>query len=629
MRDLLEKQNPTQIDNSISPARSVEVMPQRDVDTSTFLQLQSTVGNQEVLKMLQSQEHGNEGHEQFHSIQKKSLGVSSPTDADEKEADEVARKVVAGQPAEIHGTGGTVNRQVEGTAETTPAFQSKLESSDGGGQSLDDSTRLEMESKMGADFSDVKIHVGSEADKMSESINAKAFTHGRDVYFSQGEYRPDSKQGKELLAHELTHTVQQNSEKYQPKLQRKIIIAGAKHEPTEDDKIKYGKELIEKLHNNGGPPDYSFANDKEFDESLRLRKNLINTMVDVTAKGNNAARFGEVYDPQMGIDRFTLPTEYWVYLTGNAFRIKEGKTPAKAVRSIFENTNKETHLDCLTMMVAAQYKSMLDSAKDDDAFNAMFPGGKGLIISQAGQPHVSVDKGGDYPTATGKHPFEEKKAFPDDTMQQLNIVIDPADPTKDLLPGDWVYFTNVGGEQGYQKMGGRGQQLVDEYLMTNAGREYVKKKLLMEDELQALLDQLIDEKKRTGKVSDESAKVYDDKVDAYNKYVELHNPSVFNSNAWQGEHAVYLGDKKFSGFGISGTQDYNGMLRELFGEYMKIVKAYYEHPYFKMKYGKADEDMTGMKLEDFKTPAESKNDSHDPQDFMNKPRIAKIMRLDY
>lgn len=170
--------------------------------------MQQTVGNARLSRVLSApgRENATQG-----AIQKKSLEVSNPTDTDEKEADEVARKVVDGQSAEIHGTGGTVNRSAEGAAKTTPAFQSKLEGSRGGGQSLDDSVKSDMESKTGADFSDIKVHTGSDAHNMSESINAKAFTQGRDIYFKQGEYNPDSKQGKELLAHELVHTAQQSN----------------------------------------------------------------------------------------------------------------------------------------------------------------------------------------------------------------------------------------------------------------------------------------------------------------------------------------------------------------------------------------------------------------------------------
>lgn len=168
----------------------------------------------------QQQEHWNEVHANLLEVQKKSLEISNPGDADEVEADAVARKIVNGESAEIHGTGGTINRKGEGATEASAEFQTKLESNKGNGQPLDESTRSEMEVKTGADFSGVKIHTGNEAHTMSESINAKAFTHGQDVFFKQGEFNTQSNQGKELLAHELTHTVQQGKGKIQPKIQR-------------------------------------------------------------------------------------------------------------------------------------------------------------------------------------------------------------------------------------------------------------------------------------------------------------------------------------------------------------------------------------------------------------------------
>ncbi len=142
-------------------------------------------------------------------IQKKSLALSAPGDQDEEEADEVALKIAGGGSAQIHGIGGTINRSGSGNAEVTPEFESKLSSSKGEGKSLDDSTRNEMELKMGADFSGVKLHTGSEANQMNENVNAKAFAHGQDIYFKNGQYNPSSQDGKKLLAHELTHTVQQ------------------------------------------------------------------------------------------------------------------------------------------------------------------------------------------------------------------------------------------------------------------------------------------------------------------------------------------------------------------------------------------------------------------------------------
>jgi len=142
-------------------------------------------------------------------MQKKSLTVSNPGDADEKEADEVAQKVTAGESAAIHGNGGAINRKGEGAAEATPEFQSKLENSKGDGHALPENVQQEMGSKMGADFSNVKVHTGSEANAMNENVSAKAFANGNDIYFGNGNYDTQSSEGKELLAHELVHTVQQ------------------------------------------------------------------------------------------------------------------------------------------------------------------------------------------------------------------------------------------------------------------------------------------------------------------------------------------------------------------------------------------------------------------------------------
>jgi hypothetical protein len=67
-----------------------------------------------------------------------------------------------------------------------------------------------MEPRFGADFSGVRVHTDGEADQISQDLSARAFTTGSDIYFGQGEYRPSSTGGQELLAHELTHVVQQS-----------------------------------------------------------------------------------------------------------------------------------------------------------------------------------------------------------------------------------------------------------------------------------------------------------------------------------------------------------------------------------------------------------------------------------
>lgn len=66
---------------------------------------------------------------------------------------------------------------------------------------------------LGRDFSDVKIHTGPEADRAAKSVQAKAYTLGNHIVFAEGKYKPESSEGKHLLAHELTHVVQQNPDR--------------------------------------------------------------------------------------------------------------------------------------------------------------------------------------------------------------------------------------------------------------------------------------------------------------------------------------------------------------------------------------------------------------------------------
>lgn len=81
--------------------------------------------------------------------------------------------------------------------------------SSGSGQPMEPTTSDFMESRFGQDFSDVRIHTDSRASESAEAINALAYTSGSDIVFGEGQYAPETDSGKHLLAHELTHTVQQ------------------------------------------------------------------------------------------------------------------------------------------------------------------------------------------------------------------------------------------------------------------------------------------------------------------------------------------------------------------------------------------------------------------------------------
>ena len=89
-----------------------------------------------------------------------------------------------------------------------------------GGSPLPSGVKGFMEPRFGADFSGVRIHTDQRAAQLSAGVNANAFTVGTHVFFGHGQYRPDTPGGKELIAHELTHTVQQGASPQPAKVQR-------------------------------------------------------------------------------------------------------------------------------------------------------------------------------------------------------------------------------------------------------------------------------------------------------------------------------------------------------------------------------------------------------------------------
>ena len=94
-------------------------------------------------------------------------------------------------------------------------LEGRLASQRGRGQPLPGEVRAFMEPRFGAYFGDVRVHTDAEAAQLSRDLHAQAFTHGRDVYFGAGRYAPETDAGKRLLAHELTHVVQQGGAQVQ------------------------------------------------------------------------------------------------------------------------------------------------------------------------------------------------------------------------------------------------------------------------------------------------------------------------------------------------------------------------------------------------------------------------------
>ncbi|MEO1623762.1 MAG: DUF4157 domain-containing protein [Bacteroidota bacterium] len=142
------------------------------------------------------------------------LTINQPGDRYEQEADAMAERV--GRMSWRHGPtphlqgvqAGAIQRKEQTKSSPATAWPSSSLTSSGG-QPLSSPTRQLMEGAFQTNFSSVRLHTNESAARMSQGIQARAFTHGSHIYFNQGQYQPHSTDGRKLLAHELTHVVQQ------------------------------------------------------------------------------------------------------------------------------------------------------------------------------------------------------------------------------------------------------------------------------------------------------------------------------------------------------------------------------------------------------------------------------------
>jgi hypothetical protein len=142
---------------------------------------------------------------------------TSQVQRDDMEEDELQAKPLADGTSQVQRDDmeedelqASPNHGLEGGDVETDVARS-IESAKGSGQPLHDEVRSSMERGFGADFSGVNVHTGPKADALNRSLNARAFTTGKDIFFGKGQYNPGSTGGQELIAHELTHTVQQGA----------------------------------------------------------------------------------------------------------------------------------------------------------------------------------------------------------------------------------------------------------------------------------------------------------------------------------------------------------------------------------------------------------------------------------
>ena len=161
------------------------------------------------------------------------LAISQPQDAAEQQADRIAaqvsRPVSAEEPTEPVPTP-TPRAPPPTPADATDPTEQRIARRRGTGQPLPEAVRTDMASRFGHDFTAVRVHTDAAAAELCRDVQAHAFTVGADIFFAAGAFAPETRQGKELLAHELTHVVQQRG--MQPTTLARTIIPESGVAPT-------------------------------------------------------------------------------------------------------------------------------------------------------------------------------------------------------------------------------------------------------------------------------------------------------------------------------------------------------------------------------------------------------------
>lgn len=198
------------------PSRTpIEQRTTTQVPTAPEVARASLLGNQSLQQLMKA-----------HALQTK-LTISSPSDLYEQEADRVAGQIMqTSLPAEqslshepkqelsrqpLEEEEPIVARMAQGSSPVEGEIETSVDALRGGGQPLPEAARNFMEPRFRADFSAVRVHDDAQAHELARAVNAQAFTVGRDVVFAAGHYAPESDPGKRLLAHELTHVMQQGA----------------------------------------------------------------------------------------------------------------------------------------------------------------------------------------------------------------------------------------------------------------------------------------------------------------------------------------------------------------------------------------------------------------------------------
>jgi hypothetical protein len=281
------------------------------------------------------------------------LAVGRVDDPYEREAERVADSIAGARPSDAWGTIRTSIRDVgHAPAGNEPAKASSVEHAlRDGGRPLPPQLRDEMEGRFGCDFSRVRVHSGPAAERSAADLNAAAYTLGGHIVFGSERFAPATPAGRHLLAHELTHVVQQGgSPGAAGQLQRKVVLAGA--EMPEKDRASFlrarkwssatqARAVMDDMAAAGDSFDFADAGELETEIKKRLStvKHMEESQDAVPVKGHEAKSFAypfsesnhtELYGPRVNY----AAREYWEPSVSDGYADRDTKANAKTNKKL-------------------------------------------------------------------------------------------------------------------------------------------------------------------------------------------------------------------------------------------------------------------------------------------------------
>jgi peptidoglycan hydrolase-like protein with peptidoglycan-binding domain len=430
--------------------------------------------------------HEQEAEAMADAIMRMPEGFSIQRKCDECEEEE--EKKVQRKPLSA-GISPVVQSKGEGGITADPLLSNKISTSQGNGNGMDKSEQSFMSNRFGVDFSKVKIHTDNEAALMNHELNAKAFTAGSDIYFNKGEYQPGHEKGRHLLAHELTHVVQQSqsSEIKSGKISGQGEIVQRQIQPAV-------KEFSARFEDDAKLNDISLGIDelKKGDRGLavtKLQQALIDlgylppSAVDGKFEGGTETALKKFQgdkgiSPANGkLDKDTLKELNAIYDTRKPYLDKAKKEPGKPGTHALSVTDKSA---AIAAMVPAPKPGAPLTFKDD-----LGPP-KGKYGPRIKAELASIIK------SFHKELFEDKKPLRGDPAKNFHdwaVLEAPAKAAKDVV--DKVYSSYYGGAAAKPPMTHAGGNLIDQWedeIATNAGLNATQQKDKARDKVKYLID---------------------------------------------------------------------------------------------------------------------------------------------